>query len=385
MKTIKTLILISFFIVPFTGFAQEDIKQQIISFTDSTEIMIRNGRRLVVDETVKGNSQAAIETIKFLKNNVDQDYVIFYPAEELLLALANSNFEQFLYTAAHFNNLLDEKTKSIQTEDISGQLTGFISNEIVLIKKDLGRSDLSAKGKELIDIYFQYYESEDKFVLNKAIKNYKKSYPDSEYNSFLKLIEDEVKTGAMNFCVAYGHEFLNGNISEAFTSHFQNMGMELEWFIGPTYYSVFMVGSVGTVHSSYSMPVKDFDLVNTPDDDVFSLKYGAKLGRSWFSNKTFNFFSYVSIAGYSMKSEKSNFGIPSDESANLRLASVFSPGIGTACDIYLKNFTSKMSGEKIGQWFIRPNIGYDFFVTGKDEFKGGSLFLNLTMGIGLGN
>ena len=90
--------------------------------------------------------------------------------------MANSNFEQFLYTAAHFNNLLDEKTKSIQTEDISGQLTGFISNEIVLIKKDLGRSDLSAKGKELIDIYFQYYESEDKFVLNNRITSYNVCY-----------------------------------------------------------------------------------------------------------------------------------------------------------------------------------------------------------------
>jgi len=385
MKTIKTFLLVCFFITPFLSFAQEDIKQQIISFTDSTEIMIRNGRRLVVDETVKGNSQAAIETINFLKKNVDKDYVIFYPAEELLLALANSNFEQFLYTAAHFNNLLEEKTKYVQTENISGQLTGFITNEIGLIKKDLRRAELNPEGKDLIDIYIRYYESEDKFTLNKSIKNYKKSYPDSEYNTFLKLIEDDIKTGAMNFCLGYGHEFLSGNISEAFSSSFQNMSMELEWFIGPTYYSVFMQGSVGTMHSNYNMPIEDYDLINTPDDNVFSLKYGAKLGRSWFSTQSINLFSYISIAGYSMKSDKANFDIPSDESANLKLASVFSPGIGTACDIYIKNFKSKMSGEKIGQWFIRPNIGYDFFVTGKDENKGGSLFLNLTMGIGLGN
>lgn len=384
MKTIKILFLVSF-IFPFVSLAQEDIKNQIISFTDSTEIMIRNGRRLAVDQTVKGNSQSAIETINYLKKNVDKDYVIFYPAEELLLAMANSNFEQFLYIAAHFDNYLEGKTKYIQTENITVQIHQFLAQELGLIKKDLERSNLNAEDKELIELYIRYYESEDKHELNKSIKNYKKTYPNSKYNGFLKLIEGDIRYGAMNFCLGYGHEFLNGNIAQAFTSHFQTMNMEFEWFTGRMYYSVFMQGSVGSLHSKYDMPIINFDLTNTSDDMVSSLKYGAKLGKSWFSNQSVNLFSYVSVAGYQMISQHSNFDNPDIENKKLKLTSVFSPGIGTACDINLKHFKSKVSGENIGQWFIRPNIGYDFFVTSKELGKGGSLFLCLTMGIGLGN
>lgn len=385
MKTIPILVFVSLCILSLRSFSQDDLRQQIISFTDSTEIMIRNGRKLVVDQTVKGDSQSAIETITFLKKNVDKDYVIFYPAEELLLALANSNFEQFLFTATHYSNFLEEKTKYVQTENITAQINGFLSQELALIKKDLERTNLNPEKKELIDIYIRYYESEDKFKLNKSIKNYKKSYPNSEYMAFLELIENDVEPGAMNFCFGYGHEYLSGNISEAFTSHFQSMNMELEWFSGKLYYSVFMRGSVGSLKTKYNMPIIDFDLIQTPEDYAFSLNYGARIGRTWYSRKTITVFSYLSIGGYQFKSDKANFDIPSDETANLKLISVFSPGLGTACDIYLKHFKSKDSGEKIGQWFIRPSVGYDFFVTGKDESKGGSLFLNLTMGIGLGN
>ncbi len=384
MKTIRVLFLVSF-LIPLVSFAQEDIKNQIISFTDSTEIMIRNGRRLVVDQTVKGDSQRAIETINFLKKTVDKDYVIFYPAEELLLALANSNFEQFLYIAGNFDNFLEGKTKYVQTENITVQIHEFLAQELSLIKKDLERSTLNTEDKELAQLYIRYYESEDKFKLNKSIKSFKKTYPDSKYNNFLKLIEGNIMSGEMNFCLGYGHEFLNGNIANAFTSHFQNMNMEFEWFIDRMYYSIFMQGSVGSIHSSSNIPIMGFDIINTPDDDVFSLKYGVKLGRTWITNRSINFFSYISIGGYQMKSEKSNFDIPSDESANLKLTNAFNPGIGTACDIYLKHFKSKVSGDNIGQWFIRPNVGYDFFVTSKKPGKGGSLFLNLSMGIGFGN
>jgi len=385
MKTIRVLLLVSFCIVTISAFAQDDLKQQIISFTDSTEIIIRNGRKLAVDQTIKGDSQSAIETINYLKKNVDHDYVIFYPVEELLLDLANSNFDQFLYTAAHFNNLLEDKTKTIQTENITGQIHAFLSQEISLIKKDLERSNLNPEGKELVELYIRYYEREDAYKLNKAIRQYEKTYPNSEYKSFLDLIADYTQPGGMNFCLGYGHEFLNGNITNTFPSHFQSMNMEIEWFSGPHYFSFYIQGSVETLQSKNDIPVMKFDLINTPDDDVSSLKYGIKLGRAWVSNRTVNLFSYVSIGGYQMISQHSNFDVPDIENKKLKLTSVFSPGIGTACDINLKHFKNKQSGETVGKWFIRPNIGYDLFVTGKDLAKGGSLFMNLTMGIGLGN
>ncbi len=386
MKTFLLLVLSLFFIVPQLTFAQDDIRQQIISYTDSTEILIRNGRKMVVEKTTFGDFQGALETINYLKENVDKEYVIFYPAEELLLALSNSDFKQFLFTVANFDNLLEGKTKYVQVENITGQLQAFLNDELPLIKKDLERSSITPQDKKLIELYISYFEGkEDIYKLSRSIQSYQKLYPENEYNSFLALIQNYVEPFALNFCLGYGHEFLNGNISKNFTSHFQSMNFELEWFYRQVYFSLFFQGSVGQVRSKYDMPVKKYDYINTPDDDVFSIKYGVKLGKVWVTTRQINFFSYVSLGNYQMKAEKSNFDIPEDETANLKLSSVFSPGIGTACDINLKRFKDKTSGENVGKWFIRPNVSYDLFVTGKEEAKGGSLFVNLTMGFGFGN
>ncbi len=385
MRTCILLAMSLFFVLPHVGLAQNDIKHQIINYTDSTEIIIRNGRKMVVDKTSRGDNQDAIETINYLKENVDNDYIIFYPAEELLLALANSNFDQFLFISSHFNNLLEGKNKYIHVDNITDQLQTFLNQELQLIKKDLERANLNVSDKKIIELYIRYYEGEDNYKLNRAIQTYKKSYPDTDYEPFLNIIRNNVEPYAMNFSLGYGHEFLTGNIKNNFTPHFQSMNFELEWFFRQVYFSLFFQGSVSKVRSVYDMPVIKYDLVHTPDDDVFSIKYGMKLGKAWITTRHINFFSYVSLGNYQMKSDKSNFDISDDETANLKLTSVFSPGIGTACDINLKRFKNKVSGENVGKWFIRPNVSYDFFVTGKEEAKGGSLFLNLTMGIGLGN
>ena len=198
MKSINNLLPILFLIIPFITFSQEDIKQQILGYTDSTEVMIRNGRKLVVDKTIRGDNAGATETINYLKKTIDKEYVIFYPTEELLLALANSNFEQFLFTAANFNNLLEEKTKQIQLDYISGQIHNFLNQEITLIRKDLENSNLNTEDKRFIELYINFYEGQDNYVLNKSIKSFQKTYPDSEYNSFFDLIKNSI--AYMGFC-----------------------------------------------------------------------------------------------------------------------------------------------------------------------------------------
>lgn len=364
-------------------FAQTDIKNQIIAFTDSTEIMIRNGRKLILEKTVTGNHQEALETLNYLKNNVDNNYVILYPSEELLFSLATSNFELFLYNAKNFNNLMEGKTKAIQTDEIGIPLQEYIFQEMDLIKKDLANSKISEENQQFIQLYFNYYEGIDKLTVNKSIKNYKKTYPNTEYDFFLNELKQYSSTSYINFSIGYGREFLNGNISNSFDSHFQIMSLEFEGFVNQTYFSLFMNGSVGKIYSKIDMPVLKTDLTQKAGDEAFSLKYGVKLGRSWYSNKTFNAFSYLSLGGYQMNAQQSNFE-NSDSTTKYKLSDSFFTGVGTACDIVLKNFLAANTKEKIGSVFIRPNFGYDIFLTGNEISKGGSFYVAISMGIGIG-
>ncbi len=376
-----TFLLLTFCL---TGFSQVDIKNKIVAFSDSTELLIRNGRSFIVEKTLLGDRETAIIAIDYLKKNIDETYVVFFPAEEIILSIANSNFQQFLYVAKNFDSLLEGKTKQIGIDNVMGPVYAFISNEISLIKKDIERADLKEEEKQLLRIYMKYYEGEDKIELNKEIKQYKKVYPNTDYSNFINQLSFSTRTSYLNFCLGYGHEFLTGNISKVFDEHFPAMNFEMEWFVNQLYYSLFMSGSVSPLHSNQSIPVINNDYIHTPEDDAFSIKYGGKVGRSWYRNQAFNVFSYVSIGGYQVKSQKSNFDIPDSETANLKLTNTFFTGIGTACDITLKSFKNKITEEKVGAWFIRPNVGYDFFLTNKEIAKGGSFYINVSMGIGLG-
>jgi len=204
-------------------------------------------------------------------------------------------------------HMMEGKTKDIQADEIGIPLQEYIFQEMNLIKKDLANSKLSVENQQFIQLYIDYYEGVDKLTVNKSIKNYKKTYPNTDYEYFLNLIKQYTSTSYINFCIGYGHEFLNGNISNSFDSHFQIMSLEIEGFVNQTYFSLFMNGSVGKIYSKIDMPVLKTDLTQKAGDEAFSLKYGVKLGRSWYSNKTFNAFSYLSLGGYQMNAQKSNF------------------------------------------------------------------------------
>ncbi len=379
----NTLIASLLMLFAITSFAQNDLKQQIISFTDSTEMIIRNGRKLVVEKVTTSHHEEAIQTMEYMKKNVAQEYVVFLPVEELLISLATSNFDKFLFVAANYHSLLDDKTKSVQMEEITNDLHTYLSQELPLIKKDLQASKILPAEKDFIQIYLDFYERKDKMEVNKSIKNYLKTYPDSPYSKFLTDLKTYTTTGYMNICIGYGHEFINGNISNAFNSNFQIMQLEIDWFVNQLYLSFFFNGSVSKIITKQDLPLIPTNLTQNKGSQAFSLKYGVKMGHSVFTNKTFNVFPYLSFGGYQMNAEKSNLE-NIDPNEKYKLVESFFTGVGTSCDITLKNINAAHTTQKIGYVIIRPTIGYDFFVTKKETSKGQSFYMLVSMGIGFG-
>jgi hypothetical protein len=147
------------------SFAQVDIRNEIIAFTDSTELIIRNGRKLIIDKIVTGDHQAAISTLNFLKKTVDDKYIILYPSEEILVSLATRNFELFLFNAENFKTLLEGKTKYIRMEPISEELNRYLSMEMNFVSDELLNSKLPLPTIEFIQLYIRYYMNEDKTEL----------------------------------------------------------------------------------------------------------------------------------------------------------------------------------------------------------------------------
>ncbi len=365
------------------GFGQVDIRNEIIAFTDSTELIIRNGRKLIIDKIVTGDYPAAISALNYLKETVDEKYIILYPSEEILVSLATRNFELFLYNAENFKTLLEGKTKYIRMEPISEELNRYLSMEMNFVSDELMKSNLPAADKEFIQLYIRYYMNEDNKELYQSVKNYQKKNPGNKYNDFLDEMKQLTTTGRMNFCFGYGQEFLNGEIADAFSKRLHCMAIEMDGFINQLYLSLFVGGSIGKHFSNYDMPIKKTDLLHVAGERVNSLKYGCKIGRSVFSNQTINFYPYLSIGGYKMMSASSVVDTDASVVKNMLTHSFFS-GVGTSCDVVLKKWKSKNPFEPEGLLFVRPTAGYDHFFTSQPFSKGGDFYLSFTLGVSLG-
>lgn len=381
MKTL--LIPLLFLCLTIPGWAQNDIKNEIIAFTDSTELIIRNGRKLILEKVITGDHKAAISTLNYLKETVDEKYVILYPGEELLVSLASRNFELFLYDAENIESLLEGKSKSFQMESMSEEINQYLSTEMNFISEDLADSNLSPADKEFIQLYIRYYMNEDYQDLNKSVKVYRKTYPENKYSDFLTNMQQLTTTGRFNFGFGYGQEFLLGEIANAFSNHLNCLYVEMDGFINRLYLSFFVGGSVGNATSNFDMPIKKTDLIHEAGEKVSSMKYGCKIGHSVLNNHTINLYPYFSFGGYKMISESEVVDEDASEIKN-KLTGSFYSGIGTSCDIAIKKWESKQPYDPEGLLFVRPSFGYDHFFTGKQYSKGGDFYFTFTLGISLG-
>lgn len=237
--------------------AQDEIKASILSYSDSTELLIRNGRNLMVDNIINGKHKEAISTLNYLKEHVDNRYVILYPIEELILSLATRNFSLFLYNAGNFNTLLDGKSRVVFNQNIALELQDYLTNEMPFIIEGLESSYIEAPDKEVIMFYIRYYMNEDKEALGRSIKNYLKAYPDSEYAGFLQEMKNQTNTARMNFVMGYGNEIRSGAIGETFTARNHGMNMEFDGFINKLYLSMFIGGNISRIESEIDLPVKE--------------------------------------------------------------------------------------------------------------------------------
>src|SRR5690554_2446636 len=381
----KLLLQMLFLTAYICSDAQGDIRLQILSYNDSTEIMIRNGRQLLVDQTLSGKHQAALKTLNYLKENIDERYAILTPVEELIFSLSTRNFPLFLYNARNFNTLTQSRARMVFHQNMHFELQDYLINEMPFIIEDLDKNSMHEEDKEIIRFYIRYYMAENLEELQASIKRYQKEHPDSEYQYFLNELKSQTLTGRINFNFGYGNEFLDGAIAETFTDRFHVMSMEIDAIINKLYLSIFFSGSISKIQSNIDLPVKDNDVLHSKDEKVSSMKFGLKIGRVLYSKPGFNFYPYLTIGGYEMNSQSSAIRNNNSSVVENTLTSSFMTGVGAAGDIIIKRWQPQGLYNSSGYWFLRPQIGYDRFLSSKAHTNGSDFYFMISTGIGLGS
>jgi len=379
MKKLLLTLAVLFFIVQ--SHAQDDMREMILSYTDSTQVLIENGRRLLVKHITDRNYAEADKVLNYLKKKAGSSYVVLYPGEEILATIAIRDFQLFLYNARNFDTLLEGKKKYPRYEDISTDLHAVIREEMMAIRQEVEMAALTEPDRELILLYLDYYSNEDKLGLRKKLNKYMKQFPDSEYQHFLKEIKSSSFVGRFNFGFGYLNERLSGEITNTIDPNISGMCMELDFVMNRTYVSLYLGGNLNSLYSKTDLPILDTDWTYLQGNEVGTVHYGLKVGYVVYMNSRVKTYPYVSIGGFSVTAQADDIDVDDKN----ELMGCFAPGFGIASEINLLSWNSTSIYGPNTFLYIKPNVGIDFLTTRKEQFKGQSVSFSLTLGMAFGN
>ena len=228
LLAIKLFALVSMVIMPAIAFAQEDVKSEILNYTDSMANVVSKGRGLLAEKFVAGDLEKVKQIKDYLKGiDSNKDYFVFYAPEYSLILYWTSGYKELLERVAKEdsfysvpfrrmrpqNDLLLQKLVS-KTEEQKQRVLGLIdAADLQEVDKDFLRLNLENTLAHAGGTW-----SRD--TLNRMANDFLSKHPGSKYDGYVrKRIRYQVTTDwglGVEFFSGYG--FFTGNLSQSYTN-----------------------------------------------------------------------------------------------------------------------------------------------------------------------
>lgn len=344
---------------------------------------IQQGRDQVVEKILTGNHTQALNLYSQLIAKYGKNYVLFYPREELLVALAARNFKMFADSALVYSPVIAKK-KNPLVYQFPEKLHNYVQTESANILEQLENSGLPENYREVVEIYLQFVTKENGATLNKNIRNYQKNHSKTLFLDFLNSLRRQNASNRLNISMGYSIEGIGGNISESFFDVMKYPKIELDGFINRTYFSLFIGGGFSNVNTRFPIIDENNETIIIDEDKVSNQKFGVKLGRIIFSNDYLTFYPYVSFGGHELSPTSVLFENPElMQPDDLKTKTLFT-GFGISTDVLLKKWKKKRMYDPQGFYFVRANFGYDRFLDNQiDNFN--NIYLSVSIGVSIGS
>jgi len=344
---------------------------------------IQKGRNQIVENILSGNHTQALNLYGQLVAKYHKNYLLFYPREELLVALATRNFKMFADSALVYSPVISKKKNPLIYE-FPEELHNYIQSESANILEQLENSGLPENYKEVIKIYLQFVTKENGATLNKNIKNYQRNYSRTLFQDFLNSLRRQNASNRLNISLGYSVEGIGGKISESFFDIMNYPKIELDGFINRTYFSLFIGGGFSNVNTRFPVIDENNETLIIDEDKVSNQKFGIKLGRVLFENDHLTLYPYVSFGGHELSPTSVLFNNPEQLQPDDLKPETFFAGLGISTDLLLKKWTKKRMYDPQGFYFVRANFGYDRFLDNKiDNFN--NLYFSISAGVSIGS
>ena len=363
--------------------AQIDMEEMIKSFVDTTELLVNNGRRMILHNVRTGDFEKVAEIYEFLNERTSAYNCDVFTRDEIMhITILTNNWNEFLTRAEHFSNMTRRNPICYQPREfsLSETLRLAVRGNASQLFEDVLMADLTLEDKELLEIYLYFIGNNSRAdeAYSEKLRNFKKNYPQSRYNNFIRQhlpIEQrrqpskrqqpfEFPRLAFTFGVGATGIFPTGNLNSYFApAPATAISMDL-------YISNFFLGL--QVNGGFSMKLQTPLLSdatgynqNFQKDERFSYKdIGVPVGYIVAQNRWLQFAPYINFGGTILES---NLYTSQDNDLEFKIFDSFVIGPGLRTEIKLFGFRMKDKMIDIPASInLRFDVGYNIPV--KYEF-----------------
>ena len=373
------------FLLGTSTLSNAQIADEIRNYVDSTEYIINNGKKLMIESATENDYYKTLEIYNYLQDYmISKPYSAFNFYEELIINLLTENW----YTLTTLMSSFEDRTfynVYPSTINIVNPLQPFVIKRYPELLAGLSRSTLDQESKLVISmiLHVMYNENPDE-EYNQMLTNFKEQYPDSPYKAFVKRY-----LPGKNVKAAYSFSFGSGvivptlDLGDNFGANAAfSMAMDLN--IKRSFNSLYLNIAGLPLNKPFS-GIIDQDTIGFLKDEKFHfLDGGLRSGYFLVRSERFHLAPYLSISGTYMESRLYD---NEDEGDEFRVHNSFAFGGGLHTEVmlfdfyypnaYTNDFTSYIS--------LKLEAGYNNLINKSSMlFSGDIYYLNVSLAWGFG-
>ena len=388
-------ILMSFYIQS----AVSQIDVEIKNYVDSTELLVKNGRRMLIENIQKNDYQKADEIFEYLSDLSQSLHCrIFGSAEEINISFLLEKWKVYLsgtrkadeyhpnsyrrpvYARYYDDRLLplcyyiSDRLESVTLSAAGEKADLFVSNA-------MKKNDLTQEEKDFIYLSSSLY-SVSIPDYDAKYKDFKKNYPQSEYTQYLKrFLRGPEYKGGMTFDFGVSSFIPDGKLKEYFPQGIAGyFSLDFNW--NKLYFSLSAEGGSQKVKKDFKISTHYYTFDFRQGDTFSYSDAGLTVGYMLVRNNWIHIAPTIKVGGGSITS---NVFKNADDEYSIYDSFTFAPGLHTEWKVYKLNQKASAFDDELAYLSIKLDGGYNFITNYKySEARGNMFYARLALVLGIG-
>lgn len=361
------------------------IEQEIVAYVDTTEQLVKNGKRLLVDRLLANDYEKANDIVHYLQNLKEtKNYPAFNYKEDLMLSLLLHDWLYFDELAKNIKTIF----KNTVVEDpynIADILQKEVANQAVLLDSTANEANLEPALKSLVHV-FCYLVSAEKIDegWNKTLSDHAKIDPNVTYQEFIDLyLPDRYKRMSMSY--SFGANYISP--TSMLNDYFKpSVGFAMSWdfAINRVYTSLNMDVCTFRARNSFIASTTAGPMTFLAGDPFTNLNYAVQAGYLLVRSERFHFAPYLSLGGSNLVSNI--YKDTDDDDKEMTVYDSFAPGLGLHSECLVYQFKSANTNYDTmdGYLSLRFDAGANLITKSPSSMDGDILYAKLSFVFGMG-